>query len=72
MSEKVLDYYDILLRQGDVDTLRGSGWLNDQASFAGRGGLCGFAPSLVFDFSYLQKVFLLKLTCMPADYFILF
>ena len=32
MSDKVLDYHDILLREEDVDSLRGSSWLNDQAS----------------------------------------
>ena len=29
-SRKVLDYGDVLLRQADVDLLKGPHWLNDQ------------------------------------------
>lgn len=28
--DKVLDYYDILLRKGDIETLKDKGWINDQ------------------------------------------
>ncbi len=31
-SRKVLDYGDVLLRQSDVDLLKGAHWLNDQVS----------------------------------------
>lgn len=34
MDTKILDYHDILLRKGDVELLKGSGWLNDQARAA--------------------------------------
>ena len=31
-SRKVLDYGDVLLRQSDVDLLKGPHWLNDQVT----------------------------------------
>ena len=51
MGDKALSYHDILLRQEDLELLRGPNWLNDQV-FVGIGGPLKFADFLqeiIFD-----------------------